>query len=157
MQRDFQPPEDHLPGQLAAKLEPKLQDALDHPARREVLRTLNRSARAQSTSELRAALQALRPTELRYHLQVLRRSGVVAKDPTDLNLAGRAARYASEVVEDGEVRAVLRATERQDRERSEALASAGSSPLLTMFRTPRPVRTIRLRSRARTRGDGSSR
>jgi DNA-binding transcriptional ArsR family regulator len=156
MQRNFGPPEDHLPGQLAAKLEPKLQDALDHPARREVLRTLNRSARAQSTSELRAELQALRPTQLRYHLGVLRRSGVVVKDPTDLNLAGQAARYASEVIGDGEVRAILRATERQDREQREALAAAGNSPLVTMFRTPRPVRTIRLRSRVRTRGDGRS-
>jgi DNA-binding transcriptional ArsR family regulator len=156
MQRNFGPPEDHLPGKLAAKLEPKLQDALDHPARREVLRTLNRSEGAQSTRELRAELQTLRPSQLRYHLQVLRQSGAVVKDSTELIRAGGAARYASEVVEDEEVRAVLRATERQDREQREALVRAHSSPLLTMFRTPRPVHTLRLRSRARTRGDGSS-
>lgn len=158
MQRDlFEPPEDRLPGQLAAKLEPRLQDALDHPARREVLRALNRSPRARSASELRVELQSLRPSQLRYHLQVLRRSGAVASDPPGPNLTGRRSRYASEVIDDGEVRAVLRVTERRDRQQSEAKAAAAGSPSLTMFPTPRPVHTIRLRSRARTRGDRGSR
>jgi DNA-binding transcriptional ArsR family regulator len=136
-----------LPGQLAAKLEPKLQDALDHPARREILRTLNRSGRAQSTSDLRAELQTARPSQIRYHLQVLRRSGLVVKDPVDFNLTGRPSRFSSEVAEDEQVRAVLRATERQDRQLREATMAAGASSLLTMFRAPRPVHTIRLRGR----------
>jgi len=132
----FEAREDRLPGALAARLEPKLQDALDHRVRRELLRSLNRGGRSRSTAELRAELRAVRPSQLRYHLQVLRRSGVVAGDE--------------------KVKAVLRATERIDREQSEAAAAASASPLLTMFRTPRPVRTVRLRGRARTRGDQSS-
>ncbi|HEX5592171.1 MAG TPA: helix-turn-helix domain-containing protein [Solirubrobacterales bacterium] len=151
----FESPEDRLPGQ-PTKLEPKLQDALDHPVRRELLRTLNRSARSRSTVEIRADLQPFRPSQLSYHLQVLRRSGVVASDVADRDATGSGPRYASEVAEDGEVRAVLRATERGDMERREAAVAASASPLLTMFRTPRPVRTIRLRGRTSGQGDESS-
>jgi len=146
MQRDLEPPEDRLPGQLAARLDPKLQDALDHPVRREVLRTLSGGARSRSTAEIHAQLRGFRPSQLCYHLQVLRRSGAVVAIPA--GNAGSRLRYASGVVEDGEVQAVLRATERQDREQREAVVAASGSPLLTMFRTPRPVRTVRLRGRA---------
>jgi len=146
MQRDFESSEDRLPGQFAASLDPKLQDALDHPVRREVLRTLSCGARSRSTTEIHAQLQVFRPSQLYYHLQVLRRSGAVVAIPAG-NAGGRP-RYASELVEDGEVRAVLRATERQDREQREAAVAASGSPLLTMFRIPRPVRTVRLRGRA---------
>jgi DNA-binding transcriptional ArsR family regulator len=157
MQRDFsEPPEDRLPGQLAAKLGPRLQDALDHPVRREVLRALNRSVRSQSTLEVRAELRAFGPSQLRYHLQVLRRSGAIASDSAAADTGGAGPRYASEVVDDGEVKAVLRATEGGDRLRREAAAAASASPLLTMFRTPRPIRTIRLGGRARARGDRAS-
>src|SRR3954447_17444385 len=122
-----------LSAQLAATLEPKLQDALDHPVRREVLRVLVRGERLRSVTELGAELPGFRLSQLSYHLQVLRRMGTVA----------------SEVAGDGRVRAVLRATEQWDRARREAAAAASASPLLTMFRVPRPGRTIRLRSRGK--------
>jgi len=121
-----------LSPQLAATLDPELQDALDHPVRREILRSLDRGGRSGCLAELGAELPELRLSQLSYHLQVLRRSGTPA----------------AEVVGDGRVRAVLRATEEWDRERREA-AGASASPLLTMFRLPRPTRTIRLRSRSK--------
>lgn len=157
MQRDFlEPPEDRLPGQLAAKLDPSLQDALNHPVRREVLRALHRSARCQSVFEIRAALHAYRPGQLRYHLQVLRRSGVIGSDPAGSAAAVGEPRFGSEVLEDGEVKAVLRATERHDREKREARVAVGGSPQLSMFRTPRPIHTIRLRGRTKIPGEQSS-
>lgn len=137
-----------LPARLAAPLEPKLQDALDHPVRREVLRTLNGDGRSRSVAEIGRALRAFPPGQLDYHLQVLRRSGAVASLPADLGAVQSRARIASSVSDDGRVRAVLRATEKWDRERREAAVEANSSPLLTMFRVPRPVRTIRLRGRS---------
>jgi hypothetical protein len=138
-----------LSAHLAAALGPKLQDALDHPVRREVLRGLNRSERSRSISEIGAELPAFRLGQLNYHLQVLRQSGTVASEPADAGMGQVRAQYGSEVAGDGQVRAVLRATEQWDREQREAAAGASASPLLTMFRIPRPTRTIRLRGRSK--------
>jgi DNA-binding transcriptional ArsR family regulator len=140
-----------LPARLAATLPPRMQDALDHPVRRDVLRNLSRDRRPRSVAEIRTDLQVFRMSQLGYHLQVLRRSGAVASASNGEPQAK--VRYASEVGEDGKVKAVLRATERGDQVRREALAAANASPLLTMFRVPRPVRTIRLRGRSRPEGD----
>lgn len=134
-----------LPRQLAVALDPELQNALSSPVRREVLRTLNRHARSASVGELMAELRPYGRSQLGYHLQVLRRAGAVAQGAAGTD--GATARYASKVPVDGPVRAVLRATERGDLEHREATAVASASPLLTMFRVPRPVRTIRLRRR----------
>jgi hypothetical protein len=87
-------------------------------------------------------------------LRVLQRSGAVATSRTGAD-PGRD-RYASEVAGDGRVGAVLRATEKGDRERREVVESANASPALTMFRVPRPVRTIRLRSRRKIDAEGES-
>jgi DNA-binding transcriptional ArsR family regulator len=141
-----------LAPRLAAPLGPELQDALDHPIRRELLRALGQGRRPRSIAEIGAELGGFRPGQLGYHLQVLRRSGAVASVPAGLS-AGHGVRYASSVSGDGQVRAVLRATERWDRERREAAAETNSSPLLTMFRVPRPVRTIRLRGRSGIDGE----
>lgn len=136
-----------LSPRLATMLEPNLRDALDHPFRRGVLRSLNRTGQSWSVAEIGAELPSLRQAQLSYHLQVLLRSGAVANEAAG---AGRdRARYASEVLEDDEVRSVLRATEQWDRERQEAVAASNVSALLTMFRVPRPVRTIRLRGQGR--------
>lgn len=135
-----------LSARMAAMLDPKLQDALDHPVRRELLRTLSQGGGAKNVAEIGADLGGFRLSQLVYHLQVLRRSGSVISTGgpgVDRNHP----RYVSQVAGDGQVRAVLRATERWDRERREAVRTAGASPLLTMFRVPRPVVTIRLRGR----------
>lgn len=133
---------------LAATLGPEFQDALDHPVRRELLRALNRSQRSQGVAELGAGLSGFRLSQLGYHLQVLRRSGSIVSTGGP-GIDRSRPRYASQVSEDEQVRAVLRATERWDRERREAVAAAASAPLLTMFRVPRPAVTIRLRGRGR--------
>jgi len=121
-----------LPAALAASLEPKLQDALGHPVRREVLRALHGGERARSVAEIDAQLP-FRAGELGYHLQVLQRLGAVASKPVSAP-ARRVTELASEVGGDGRVRSVLRATERWDRERRELAAKASASPLLSRNR-----------------------
>jgi DNA-binding transcriptional ArsR family regulator len=139
-----------LSARLAAQFEPELRDALDHPVRRELLRTLNQGQRPRSVAEIGTELGGFRLGQLGYHLQVLRRSGAVASVSAGLSGGQSQARYASEVAEDWRVRAVLRATAQWDRQQREAAIEANGSPLLTMFRVPRPVRTIRLRGRSET-------
>src|SRR3954453_13297087 len=139
-----EPGDGRLSAELAATLRPELQDALGHPVRREVLRALNRKMRPRPGAEVESALRGFSLSQLSYHLRVLKRSGTVALEVRGRHSGGG---YASEGFEDGQIRGVLRATEQWDRERREAAAAASASPLLTMFRIPRPVRTIRLRSR----------
>ena len=144
----FQWEDGRLPPRLAVALDRELQDALGHPVRREVLRTLHRNGRLWSAAEIRAQLHPCRLSQVSYHLQVLRRSGIVAS--YSVPPEPEQAHYESKVVGDGKIRAVLRATEKGDRERTAAAVEANASPLLTMFRVPRPVRTIRLRGRSTT-------
>jgi DNA-binding transcriptional ArsR family regulator len=145
-----EPGDGRLSADLAATLDPQRLDALDHPVRREVLRTLNRKVRPRTITEIGSELPGFPLSQLSYHLHVLRRSGTIAAESSAISAGHTGARYASDVCEDGSIRAVLRATEQWDRERREAAAAASASPLLTMFRVPRPVRTIRLRSRGKT-------
>jgi len=153
---DFVEAEDgRLAASLAARLEPSLQDALDHPVRREVLRTLNHGEHDWSVAEIGAQLP-FRLSQLTYHLQVLRRSGTVVSKPAGISATRGRTHYASVVAGDGHVRSVLRATERWDRERREAAARRSASPLLTMFRVPRPVQAVRLRGREEADGGRSS-
>jgi DNA-binding transcriptional ArsR family regulator len=149
MERFLKPGDGRLPGRLAAMLEPEFHDALGHPTRREILRLLNRGPRSRRVAEIKAELSVFRLGELSYHLQVLRRSGAVTSTSAAEMTRPDGNRYVSEVDGDGRVKAVLRATEQEDRERREAVAEEKASPLLTMFRLPRPVRTIRLRGRDR--------
>lgn len=123
-----------LADELAAILEPKLQDALNHPTRREILRVLHASEQPCSVTEILGKLSPLKRSEVSYHLTVLRNCGAVTGD----------SRYRSSVADDPKVRAALRATEREDLGCRGAEKKGGSSGLLTMFRVPRPERTIRL-------------
>jgi len=125
-------------------LDPELQNALSSPIRRELLRILSRRDHPVSIDELMVELRPHGRSQLGYHLQVLGWAGTV--DPGIVDPDCGTVRYASQVSEDGPIRAVLRATERCDGEQRETTAAASVSPLLTMFRIPRPVRTIRLRS-----------
>lgn len=133
-----------LADELAAILEPKLQDALNHPTRREILRVLHASEQPASVAGILGKLPPLKRSEVSYHLQVLQNCGAVVGDGTRTALGSRDTLYRSAVADNLKVRAALRATERQDRKRREAGRKGGSSGLLTMFRVPRPERTISL-------------
>jgi hypothetical protein len=140
--------EGRLADELAVALEPKLQDALNHPTRRDILRVLHGSGRPCGVTALLGKLPPLRRGEIDYHLKVLQDGGVVFTEGTLPAPGGREWLYGSGFEEDPKVLATLRATERGDRERR--LGEGGrSSGLLTMFRVPRPERTIRLGSRGR--------
>lgn len=133
-----------LSARLSARLKPDLQAALDHPVRREVLRVLGRRPRPWSIAELGVDLRGLHPSQLRYHLQVLQRLGIVASDPGSGGADRGRSRYLSAVRGDEHVDMVLRVTEKRDRQLREHRAAGDASPLLTMFRISRPVRSIRL-------------
>ncbi|HEU5064065.1 MAG TPA: hypothetical protein VFT79_13080 [Solirubrobacterales bacterium] len=139
--------EGRLDDELAAALEPKLQDALNHPTRRDLLRVLHRSGRPCGVTAMLGKLPPLKRGEIDYHLKVLRDGGAVFVDGTLAAPGGREWLYRSALMEDAKVRLTLRATEREDRKRREG--AKGSSGLLTMFRVPRPDRTIRLGTRGR--------
>jgi DNA-binding transcriptional ArsR family regulator len=140
--------EGRLDDELAAALEPKLQDALNHPTRRDVLRVLHGSGRPCGVTALLGKLPPLRRAEIDYHLKVLRDGGMVFVDGTLPAPGGREWLYRSAVEGDRQARSTLRATERGDRKRRQE-REGGSPGMLTMFRVPRPKRTIRLGSRAR--------
>jgi DNA-binding transcriptional ArsR family regulator len=143
--------DDRLFARLAARLDPELQGALNHPVRREVLRSLNRGGRPSDFAEVAIDLPGFPRNQLRYHLAVLRQSGAIAAIGVSPELSHP--RFTSQVRDDERVRAVLRATEARDREQREAMTAASVSPVLTMFRVPRPVHTIRLRSQRNTEAE----
>lgn len=136
--------EGRLAEELAAILEPQLQDALNHPTRREILRILRVGEQPCSFTEILSMLPPLKRREVGYHLEVLQRCGAVIQDRTRPSPGGREPLYRSAVADDPQVRAALRATEREDRRCRDRTAKGGSSGLLTMFRVPRPERTVRL-------------
>jgi DNA-binding transcriptional ArsR family regulator len=133
---------------VAGALEPKLQDALNHPTRREVLRVLHGNENACSMTKIFDRLSPFGRGELSYHVEVLHRAGVIFVDVTRPAVGGREVLYRSDVVGEGEVLAVLRATERQDRERRRAMEEDQPPGFLKMFRIPHPGRAIRLRGRS---------
>lgn len=137
---------------LASALEPKLQDALGHPLRREIVRALGDSKRPLSIAELVAQVGSVSAAEVSYHLQVLRRCEVVSGEGARLGGAGRHCSYGSLITGDADARSFLRATEQLDREQRRAAAQR-SSRLLMMFRIPRPTRTLRLGLNRKPQGE----
>lgn len=133
-----------LADELAAILGPKLQDALNHPTRRDVLRVLHAGDRPSSLTAILAQLAPLKCGEVGYHVKVLRDSGAVLADGTRPDFGGRDALYRSVLADDPQACAVLRATEREDRRRRQAAKRERSPSLLAMFRIPHPERAIRL-------------
>jgi hypothetical protein len=132
-----------LAADLSASLEPRLQDPLNHPTRREILRVLNAGRKAQTITAIVAKLPPLTRGEISYHVQVLQDSECVAVDGTRPALRGRERLLRSAVGDCEQALLVLGATQRSDRVHR-ARKGGGSSSLLTMFRIPRPGRTIRL-------------
>ena len=68
-----------LSAELAATLEPLIQDALNHPVRRQVLRALHEWGEPLAIADLHGRLPYLSRGGLSYHLQVLQDSGCVAE------------------------------------------------------------------------------
>jgi DNA-binding transcriptional ArsR family regulator len=105
-----------LPSQLVAQLSPTTRDALGHPLRRQILRTLNESAEPRSPSEIAATtLPHASVSVVSYHAQVLELCGSVAMSGTRQARGGAARLYASKVAGDEQVAAVLQATRGLDR------------------------------------------
>lgn len=135
-----------LADELAATLEPRLQDALNHPTRRGILRVLHGSDRPCGVTEILGALSPLTRGEISYHLGVLRDAGSVFDDGTRPAPGGREVLYRSALRAEAGVIAALWVTEQLDCRRRKAGDEQRSSGALTMFRIPRPGRTVRLRN-----------
>jgi DNA-binding transcriptional ArsR family regulator len=107
---------EQLSSQFAAQLGATARDALGHPVRREILRTLNASAEPQSASEIGAvALPHANLSVISYHAQVLKVCGSVELAGTRQVSGGVARLYASKVAGDEQIAAVLQATRGLDR------------------------------------------
>jgi DNA-binding transcriptional ArsR family regulator len=140
--------EGRLPAALAAALDPHLREALENPTRREVLRSLHGSDRALEVVEIASELGEFTVSEVAYHLRVLERSGGATVANGRPSVMGERRRYVSGVADNGQALAALRATQQWDRTHQRR-GDRRSSAHLTIFRVPRPTRTIRLGERDR--------
>jgi DNA-binding transcriptional ArsR family regulator len=136
-----------LGDELAAVLEPKVQDALDHPLRREILRVLHAKKQPCGFMELAGKLRPFARSQIIYHLRVLEGAGAVFADGTQPALSGRETIYRSALAEDAGALAALEATELPDRKRRQRMKGSNSTNVLKMFRIPRPQQAIRLSMR----------
>lgn len=143
--------EGKLPPDLAAALSPGLREALENPVRREMLRTLQACDRALSTAEIAGQVTGLTASEAAYHARVLERAGGMTAVGDGSPPAGDRRRYASGVADERPALAALRATQQWDRSQRRARVRR-STMQLTMFRVPRPTRSIRLGNREGGRG-----
>lgn len=121
----IEPGSGRLAAALAATLEPRLQDALDHPVRREVLRRLNACGEGGTAHEIVPDLQPIGIRQVNYHLHVLARDEIVVPDGSAA--PGERPAYISTVVEEPQVLKVLRATEEWDREQRDVAARGVAS------------------------------
>jgi DNA-binding transcriptional ArsR family regulator len=135
-----------LADELVAALEPELRDALGHSTRREILRVLQASG-PRSLGEIAAELSPLSRGEVSYHAQVLEDAEFVSSDGS--RPGGQERVLCSTVADSDQAQLVLRATRRFDRKLRERTPEAGSAGALTMFRVPRPGRTVPLLNRHR--------
>lgn len=136
-----------LGDELAAILEPKVQDALDHPVRREILRVLHAKGQPCGFMELSGKLRPFARSVVSYHLRVLQGAGAVFVDGTQTALSGREMIYRSALGGDPGVLAALETTELPDRKRRQRMKGSNSTNLLKMFRVPRSQQAIRLSMR----------
>jgi hypothetical protein len=143
-----------LGADLLATLEPRFQDALNHPSRRDILRVIHEDGRPCSVGEIVADLDPLKRGEIAYHAQVLKDAeciGVVGGRPAP---GGEEPILGSLVAANEEVLAVLRSTRHGDRNLWRRMPVENSPGLMAMFRVPRPTYTIRLSNRRRRPSEG---
>ncbi len=144
-----------LGADLLATLEPGLQDALNHPTRRDILRVLHGERRPCSVTEIVGDLAPLRRGEVAYHAQVLKDSECVGVDGLRPAPGGREQVLASLVGASDQVQLILRATRHSDQNHRQRTAD-DSPGLMAMFRVPRATSSVRLLGRRR-RASGEGR
>ncbi len=103
-----------LPAEFAQLLAPRLVRALDHPARRKILRVLDRGAEGLTLRELTAAIPSASVSVIGYHVQVLVKCGCVSAGATAPDPRGALQEFRSSVGEDRLVVGALRATQDLD-------------------------------------------
>ena len=106
-----------LPAQLANSLKPEIGKALMHGARRCILRILNQDAAPQSTRDLQKAFPRLSLSGLNYHVLVLADCGTVSLPHEKGPLGSSTRLVSSNVADDPQLVAVLRATNSLDNAR----------------------------------------
>lgn len=140
-----------LAAEMLAVLEPELQDALNHPTRREILRALHDESRSRSVTEMLDDLAPLQRGEVAYHALVLRDSECVGVVGNRTASGSQEQVLASLVAGSDQVQLVLRVTRHLDRHHLQRTAGESSPGLMAMFRIPKPTRTVRLLGRRRRR------
>jgi DNA-binding transcriptional ArsR family regulator len=138
-----------LPADLAAALDPGLRQCLESPARREIVRTLNRVGQPLAIRNLATELPSYTVSEIGYHVRVLERAGGLKFDDDAAQGGGDHRRYISDIGENTEALSALRATQQWDLE-DRRTRRRRASRVPTMFRIPRPTQTIRLGKRGRS-------
>jgi DNA-binding transcriptional ArsR family regulator len=136
-----------LAGELVASLEPRLQNALNHPTRREILRVLHGGG-PRSISEIVAELSPLSRGEVSYHSQVLEDSECIAADGSQADPGEQERLLRSTLAGSEQAQLVLRAARRLDSGLRQRTVEDRSGAL-TMFPVLRPGRTVRLLNRHR--------
>jgi hypothetical protein len=108
--------EQGLPEELTELLPPRLERALNHPLRRQILRLLNRDKNGGlSAIDLASAVKPTTgATQLNYHAGVLETCDLIRVVDADGPSSGTGRRYASTASRDVQIVAVLAATERID-------------------------------------------
>jgi hypothetical protein len=94
-------------------LEPKVRQALNHPLRRQIVRTLNDSA-ARTTGELRQTLPVDNLAALHYHVLVLEQAEVIRGSELWDEVDAPTRSYVTEVATDAAVASLLKATQPLD-------------------------------------------
>lgn len=94
-------------------LEPQVRQALSHPLRRQIVRTLNGGS-ARTTGELRELVPVERLGALHYHVLVLEQAGVISGSDPWSRVEAPTRSYVTEVAGDAAVASLLEATQHLD-------------------------------------------
>jgi DNA-binding transcriptional ArsR family regulator len=143
-----------LTAEVVETLRPGLRDALNHPARRDILRAVQGRKGSRAVGEMVAELPPLKRAEVSYHVTVLRDLGCIEARGTRPGpvAVARARIFGSCIAGDRRTQLILGATEGGDKEHRRRLARRESPGTLAMFRVPGPAIAIRLLNRGRTQG-----
>lgn len=103
-----------LPAQLAKSLRPEIRQALTNGARRRLLRMLDQDPRPRTIQDFRKAFPGLSLSRLHYHVLVLGRCDCLTVSRVGATPRSCTFLLASNVADDPQVAAALRATEALD-------------------------------------------